>query len=167
MGITEELSPTLDAARPHTVAFALRGREDGAVPEVEGDGDTVGTLRAADGGSSRDYIASAFNFEHGLAPHGSIAPSDTVATLTESEHKGHSAVHAGSAVRRLTPVECERLQGYRDNYTQIPWRGHAADECPDGPRYKALGNSMAIPVIVWIGQRIEAEERRRLAELAA
>jgi DNA (cytosine-5)-methyltransferase 1 len=56
------------------------------------------------------------------------------------------------AVRRLTPVECERLQGFPDNYTNIPWR--KKDESPDGPRYKALGNSWAVPVVAWIGQRI-------------
>jgi DNA (cytosine-5)-methyltransferase 1 len=55
-------------------------------------------------------------------------------------------------VRRLTPVECERLQGFPDNYTNIPWR--KKDESPDGPRYKALGNSWAVPNVRWIGQRI-------------
>lgn len=59
-------------------------------------------------------------------------------------------------VRRLTPVECERLQGFPDDFTKVPYKGKAADECPDGPRYKALGNSMAVPVIEWIGRRIEA-----------
>jgi site-specific DNA-cytosine methylase len=59
------------------------------------------------------------------------------------------------AVRRLTPRECERLQGFRDDFTAIPWRGKDADECPDGPRYKALGNSMAVPVMAWIGRRID------------
>ena len=59
------------------------------------------------------------------------------------------------AVRRLTPVECERLQGFPDNYTAIPWRKKPATECPDGPRYKALGNSWAVPVVRWIGQRIK------------
>lgn len=58
-------------------------------------------------------------------------------------------------VRRLTPVECERLQGFPDCYTEIPWRNKSADDCPDGPRYKALGNSMAVPVMRWIGERIE------------
>ena len=57
-------------------------------------------------------------------------------------------------VRRLTPVECERLQGFPDNYTAIPWRKKPASECPDGPRYKALGNSWAVPNVRWIGQRI-------------
>lgn len=56
------------------------------------------------------------------------------------------------AVRRLTPVECERLQGFPDNYTNIPWR--KKPESPDGPRYKALGNSWAVPVVRWIGERI-------------
>ena len=62
------------------------------------------------------------------------------------------------AVRRLTPVECERLQGFSDGYTAIPWRGKPADQCPDGPRYKALGNSMAVPVMNWIGRRINMIE---------
>jgi DNA (cytosine-5)-methyltransferase 1 len=65
-----------------------------------------------------------------------------------------AAIHAVSmAVRRLTPVECERLQGFPDNYSNIPWR--KADESPDGPRYKALGNSWAVPVVAWIGKRIQ------------
>ena len=64
-----------------------------------------------------------------------------------------------NAVRRLTPVECERLQGFRDNFTAIPWRNKSADDCPDGPRYKALGNSMAVPVMRWIGERINEVEK--------
>jgi DNA (cytosine-5)-methyltransferase 1 len=59
-------------------------------------------------------------------------------------------------VRRLTPVECERLMGFPDGYTAIPWRGKPADQCPDGPRYKALGNSWAVPNVTWIGRRIQA-----------
>jgi len=64
-----------------------------------------------------------------------------------------AAIHSVSmAVRRLTPTECERLQGFPDGYTNIPWR--KAAESPDGPRYKALGNSWAVPVVRWIGERI-------------
>ena len=58
-------------------------------------------------------------------------------------------------VRRLTPVEAERLQGFPDGYTKISYRGKSADECPDSPRYKAIGNSWAVPVVRWIGERIE------------
>jgi len=57
-----------------------------------------------------------------------------------------------STVRRLTPVECERLQGFAPGWTNIPWRGKPT--APDGPRYKALGNSMAVPCMAWIGKRI-------------
>ncbi|ECI5366596.1 Dam family site-specific DNA-(adenine-N6)-methyltransferase [Salmonella enterica subsp. diarizonae] len=67
---------------------------------------------------------------------------------------GVGAVGWGMQVRRLTPVECERLQGFPDNHTLIPWRGKDAADCPDGPRYKAIGNSMAVPVMRWIGKRI-------------
>ena len=64
-------------------------------------------------------------------------------------------------VRRLTPVECERLQGFPDGYTNIPWR--KAAESPDGPRYKALGNSMAVPVMAWIGRRINDYEKTKIS----
>jgi DNA (cytosine-5)-methyltransferase 1 len=74
---------------------------------------------------------------------------------TEVTNQVASVYEASMAVRRLTPVECERLQGFPDNYTQIPWRKKEADVCPDGPRYKAMGNSMAVPVMKWIGQRIQ------------
>ncbi len=60
-----------------------------------------------------------------------------------------SVMQTNMVVRRLTPVECERLQGFPDNYTNIK------DKCPDGPRYKALGNSWAVPVVRWIGERID------------
>ena len=59
------------------------------------------------------------------------------------------------AIRRLTPKECERLQGFPDDFTKIPYRNKPADQCPDGPRYKACGNSMAVPVMRWIGKRIQ------------
>ena len=66
-------------------------------------------------------------------------------------------------VRRLTPTECERLQGFPDGYSAIPWRGKPAGECPDSPRYKALGNSWAVPVVRWIGERINAVQEIREA----
>ena len=84
------------------IAFALRGRKEGAQPEISGDGSLSGAVRSASGGSSRDYVA-------------------TTAQTT-------------SCVRRLMPIECERLQGFPDNYTFIPWRKGMA---PDGQRYKA------------------------------
>ena len=64
----------------------------------------------------------------------------------------------GFILRRLTPRECERLQGFPDNWTRIPYRGKPAEQCPDGPRYKACGNSMAVPVMRWIGERIQMME---------
>jgi len=69
--------------------------------------------------------------------------------------RGPDVVSQTSAVRRLTPVECERLQGFPDNFTAIPWKKKGPEQCPDGPRYKALGNSMAVPVMRWIGERIQ------------
>lgn len=70
-----------------------------------------------------------------------------------------TCVAAGAAVRRLTPRECERLQGFPDDWTQISWRGKEPEDCPDGHRYRAMGNSMAVNVMRWIGQRIELADR--------
>ena len=72
----------------------------------------------------------------------------------KAEHAWTGQLVGESSVRRLIPRECERLQGMPDDYTLIPWRGKPAEECPDGPRYKAIGNSKAVTVVRWIGQRI-------------
>jgi DNA (cytosine-5)-methyltransferase 1 len=86
-------------------------------------------------------------------------------TLQSKESGGYSlnyttGVHQPPmAIRRLTPKECERLQGFPDDWTKVPYRNKDADQCPDGPRYKACGNSMAVPVMRWIGQRIQLIEK--------
>ena len=77
-------------------------------------------------------------------------------TMSSSTAKMPTESSGRVALRRLTPRECERLQGFPDDYTRIPYRGKTAGECPDGPRYKALGNSMAVPCMRWIGERIAA-----------
>jgi DNA (cytosine-5)-methyltransferase 1 len=82
----------------------------------------------------------------------SVLQDGTVGTLRRETHGHEPVVMQQMAVRRLTPVECERLQGFPDNYTNIAWRKQP--ESPDGPRYKALGNSMAVPVMKWIGEQI-------------
>ena len=75
---------------------------------------------------------------------------------SEQERSGKGWVgETPFAVRRLTVEECERLQGFPDGHTQIPWRGKPAEECPDAPRYKACGNSMAVPCMRFIGKRIQ------------
>ena len=65
---------------------------------------------------------------------------------------------ADGLLRRITPIEAERLQGFPDNWTKVPYRGRAAEKCPDGPRYKAIGNAMAVPVMRWLGRRIQLVE---------
>lgn len=70
--------------------------------------------------------------------------------------RSNNSVAHGWAVRRLTPTECARLQGFPDHHCRIPWRGKPAEQCPDGPQYKAYGNSMSTNVMRWIGERIEA-----------
>jgi len=88
-----------------------------------------------------------------------FTPGDPSFTLKKggSQH----GVLTPMAVRRLTPVECERLQGFPDNWSRISWKGKPEEECPDGPRYKACGNSMAVPVMRFIGEAIAAYEAKQ------
>lgn len=79
--------------------------------------------------------------------------------MVAAENEGESVGANTMLVRRLTPLECERLQGFPDGHTLIGWKGKPAEECPDGPRYKAIGNSMAVPVMRWIGERIAAVDK--------
>ncbi|BBV94408.1 cytosine-specific methyltransferase (plasmid) [Enterobacter roggenkampii] len=101
-------------------------------------------------------IAYAFKAGQGAKTGGIGYAEEQSPTLTSASSGTNlaPAVMHGIAVRRLTPIECERLQGFPDNHTLIGWRGKDATECPDGPRYKAIGNSMAVPVMRWIGERI-------------
>ena len=110
------------------------------------DGDPMFTLQAgAQHGGAAEYYSHDYCHDRVYSTEG-ISP----ALNCSQEHQ----VRQHMAVRRLTPRECERLQGFPDDYTLIPWRGKPAEDCPDGPRYKALGNSMAVPCMRWIGQRI-------------
>jgi DNA (cytosine-5)-methyltransferase 1 len=125
--------------------FAQNTRDE--VRLVGGDGQTVGALAAQPGMKQTTYLAT----------------TDVTGTLssrataggglgTDFEVAGGLRPEGPMAVRRLLPVECERLQGFPDDHTNIPWRGKPA---PDGPRYKAMGNSFAVPVVRWIGQRLD------------
>jgi DNA (cytosine-5)-methyltransferase 1 len=134
------------------VAFALRGREAGAVPEIHDDGSTVGSLRAAAGGSSRDFVAATFRKAqkaHDSADCERWQQDELADTLDASGHAARTAhaVVTDTVVRRLTPLECERLQGYPDSWT---------DGQADSQRYKQLGNSVAVPVFEWVGRRLVA-----------
>lgn len=91
-------------------------------------------------------------------------------TLTANWHKSGGScagtrtgkgIISRHGVRRLTPLECERLQGFPDHYTRIPYRGKPADRCPDSPRYRAIGNAMPVPVIAWIGRKINQYENTK------
>lgn len=81
---------------------------------------------------------------------------DYAPTETARQYKDPHFIYGQERVRRLTPLECERLQGFPDGWTDIPYKGK--EHAPDGPRYKALGNSFAVPVVRWIGERIQMVE---------
>lgn len=122
------------------------------------------TLRAGNSDNSNanggqpPAIAYAFKPGQGAKARGIGFAEEQSPTLTSASSGTNltPAVMHGVSVRRLMPVECERLQGFPDNHTLISWRGKEATECPDGPRYRAIGNSMAVPVMRWIGERIAA-----------
>lgn len=174
---------TLDRASQHAVTVALRGREGGATAELGGEVATA--LRASSGGGDKPHVltvhgtqdpcvsdSTAFSlgrnnggenavyaFQPGNLCRGAGAnPNCDVFPTVKADHgRGLSDqfphVSAGLAVRRLTPTECERLQGFPDSHTAVPYRNKPAS---DGPRYKAIGNSMAVPCMSWIGSRLTA-----------
>lgn len=166
--------PTRGEAREGAAAPAARGATSGGggrgdghrggvdhpeVPEV------VGTLSdgAHNGGGStvrtRTRAASSPSQHYPELPDVAWCLQHRDAKGADSDTKPGHVIPVGGffdvAVRRLTPTECERLQGFPDNHTLIPWKGKPAADCPDGPRYKALGNSMAVPVIRWIARKIQ------------
>ena len=105
--------------------------------------------------------ALAVTFQPGNLRREAGADPSFTTTTTLKASAGDQTPHVAippMAVRRLTPVECERLQGFPDNWSRISWKGKPEEECPDGPRYKACGNSMAVPCMFWIGERIAAYE---------
>ena len=115
-------------------------------------------------GSKSGTATTAVAFENNRRD-GARVYGDTTNTLQAFAGTGGGnspMVQQSTAVRRLTPTECERLQGFPDGYTAIPWKKKTADQCPDGPRYKALGNSMAVPVMRWIGERINKVNKEQL-----
>jgi len=117
---------------------------------------TDGSTHAMGCGSSGGNATVAVAMVNMQGSKGNAVAQEDGPSFTLNAMHGHDvhAIATAMQVRRLTPVECERLQGFPDNYTAIPWRGKPASECPDGPRYKALGNSWAVPVVRWIGRRI-------------
>ena len=122
------------------------------------DGTTHALGCGSSGGQASVAVAVALRGREGGA---TAELGDEVQNCLRASSGGGDKPHMLTAmqVRRLTPVECERLQGFPDNYTAIPWRKKPASECPDGPRYKALGNSWAVPNVNWIGRRIDAHLR--------
>ena len=146
-------------------ALGARDVEEGALLPITQFGEIAGSLTARHDSSpcaDRGQNVVAFSAKDYGADASSIAPTLRAMGHGDSHANGGGQVAVAQPVatamqvRRLTPVECERLQGFPDNYTNIPWR--KKPESPDGPRYKALGNSMAVPVMRWIGERIKKVE---------
>jgi DNA (cytosine-5)-methyltransferase 1 len=127
------------------VAFNLRGREDGSQAEMA----DQASLRSASGGSSRSYVATEV-VNCNSTPE---TANDLAFPLRSNDGSGNrQAVRSAMQVRRLTPVECCRLQGFPDDYLDITINGKPA---ADGNKYRCLGNSMAVPCMTWIGKRLQ------------
>ena len=139
----------------NVVLFEPRSAD--GVPRIPSDQTLCPTLNTMSGGQREPCIAYGIpgnwigrkpeNGGNATEPMMNIEPCQT-------KNQGGIGIRHG-LVRRLTPIECERLQGFPDNHTQIPYRNKPAEQCPDGPRYAACGNSMAVPVMNWIGRRIQ------------
>ena len=153
-GFGEQGDPSFTITKGHSHAVAFQESElrlNGKITEQA----VCPTLKA--GTKSGDTEPKVIAFEPGISKReGKDARfvEEMSPTLRKEMGDNQVAVASRMAVRRLTPRECERLQGFPDDHTLIPWRGKPAEQCPDGPRYKALGNSMAVPCMAWIGKRI-------------
>jgi site-specific DNA-cytosine methylase len=135
---------------------------------VHGTGGASPTLSSEEGRGHGVPTILAFKPGQSEAAGGTFVTKEFAPTL-QSQNNGSTAVPAVQqlmAVRRLTPRECERLQGFPDDHTLIPWRGKSPQDCPDGPRYKALGNSMAVPCMAWIGKRVAAQHEGKVRYLS-
>lgn len=155
-GDASEIAPTLrsmghDGSHANgggQVAVAFHPTQD---PISSEDGSTHAMGTGSKGGCATVAVAFAQN-QVGEVRTGEVL--NTLNTNSNASGRNTPMVQNAMQVRRLTPTECERLQGFPDGHTLISWKKKPADDCPDGPRYKALGNSMAIPVVSWIGRKI-------------
>lgn len=147
-----EVAPCQTVADRRAVAYGFQPRIG---RNGRGDmGDLVSALTAQAGQTGKGDSAPCVAIHENTR--GELNETDVNPTLSTGGGKpgqGYAAIRQEMQVRRLTPIECERLQGFPDNYTLVPVKGKPA---ADGPRYKALGNSMAVPVMRWIGQGIDA-----------
>jgi DNA (cytosine-5)-methyltransferase 1 len=154
-----------DARRATAVLFEPESVSGDTPPRKKARKDIAGTLGArtsAGGGLGTDFDLDGGVIAFTCKDYGADT-SDISPTLRSMEYDGSHANGGGqvavafspSAVRRLTPRECERLQGFPDDYTLVPYRNKPA---ADGPRYRALGNSMAVPVMAFIGRRVQMVE---------
>tara|TARA_B100000214_G_C23607640_1_gene463648 strand:- start:82 stop:582 length:501 start_codon:yes stop_codon:yes gene_type:complete len=151
-GIDLDVSFTLNATDQYAVAFAQNSRDE--VREMP----YSGALSANPGMKQTSYVFEPGSIARNAGPSGEMKISGT---LRADMGDNLPAVRTHTELRRLVPIETERLQGFPDNYTQIPWRNKPKEECPNGPRYKVMGNSMAVPVMRWIGENIERVENDR------
>ena len=156
---TDNSAPTLTCNHEAPImAYGFKGGQGAKAGGIGFAEEQSPTLTSANSGTN---LAPTICIQHAsIGRHDAAGPQgkgyqEDVA-FTQDSRSSADVVQYGMQVRRLTPIECERLQGFPDNHTLIGWRGKDAAECPDGPRYKAIGNSMAVPVMRWIGERIAA-----------
>lgn len=154
IGVAEDVAYTLDGAQGQAVVFTAKDYGADAGPLSP-------TLRSgthdsshANGGVMPAVAFTASEQSNSFACERPHYPTLTAGAPTDSSNIQHG-VRMGTVVRRLTPRECERLQGLPDDWTLVPYRGKPA---ADAPRYKAIGNGMAMPVVRWIGERIAMVE---------
>ncbi len=129
----------------------IRGHRMAAFGEYADD-ETASTMKARDYKNATDLV-TCFDSRQDPQIYGDMAGPCGASTPQSNA----IADNIDNLVRRLTPVECERLQGFPDDHTRIPWKNKGADQCPDGPRYKACGNSKAVPVVRFVGLRVIGE----------
>lgn len=166
----EDIAKTLDTADPNptknqggNIIVESTFFEPGIAKREGGDSRFVeecsGTLRS-NAGDNQAAVAIAENIIGRQVQNGGNGIGAQEELAYTQNTCGVMGVSTHATVRRLLPIECERLMGFPDNWTRIKWKGKPEEDCPDSPRYKACGNSMCVNVMRWIGMRIENVERK-------
>ena len=161
---------TLDTAQPPAIAVCCQQNQRDEVRLTGGDGMVAGAITSETGGRNYNFVRHDNQAQDSrMSETGNVSPTISARSGNGKgfqENLSYTLDTAGvhgvcirSFARKLTPLECERLMGFPDNWTRISWRGKPPEECPDNHRYRACGNSMCVNVMRWIGNRIDMVDK--------
>jgi DNA (cytosine-5)-methyltransferase 1 len=161
--IAERITCTSDRHAQIIITYENHG-QDSRVKELKGVSPQL-NAKSGTGGNNLPLVQRVFvktarpTFKGGCETYADKGVAPTVNSFDGGDKRANELICCDTTVRRITPIECERLMGFPDDWTRIPWRNKEKENCPDGPRYKACGNSMCVNVMEWIGEQINRVEK--------